>query len=181
MEMRRPPRVRMIEPRIGAGLDREITIFTLLIGHAASRADEIRIQRRIMLVDGMMITAGGVRLPNLDERIWHWPSPFLQHASDDNDPLAHRFFVRTGGPREIVFSGLQFDVAKKRPGNLRQRLLDRHELLQRPALHRRTVRFENVRRMGFPIARLVFQDFHNAITSELIWIRFPSLYRFVWR
>ncbi len=114
--MRRPPRVRMIEPRIGAGLDREITIFTLLIGHAASRADEIRIQRRIMLVDGMMITAGGVRLPNLDERIWHWPSPFLQHASDDNDPLAHRFFVRTGGPREIVFSGLQFDVAKKRPG-----------------------------------------------------------------
>src|SRR4030095_6329058 len=119
MDMRRPPRVRMIEPRIGAGLDREITIFTLLIGHAASGAGEIRIQRRIMLVDGMMITAGGVRLPDLDERIWHGPSPFLQNAADDDDALAHGFFVSIGSPRKIVFSRLQFDVLKKRAGDLR--------------------------------------------------------------
>src|SRR6266545_7782703 len=99
MNMRRAPCIGVIEPRIGAGLYREISIFTLLIGYTTSRAGEIRIQRRIMLVYGMMITPGGVRLPNLDERIWHGPFRFVQHASDDNDPLTHRFFVRSGGPR----------------------------------------------------------------------------------
>src|SRR6516164_2031033 len=106
MNMGRPPRVRMIEPRIGTRLDREEAIFAVLIGHAAASADEIWIQRRLVLIHLMMIAAGGVRLPDLDQRIWHRPFIFVQHPPDDNQPLANRLAAGPGVTREIIVSRL---------------------------------------------------------------------------
>src|SRR6478736_634567 len=102
MNMRRPPRVRMIQPRIGTRLDRQESIFALFIGHAAAGANEIWIQWRAVLIDLVMIAAGGIRLPDLDQSIGHRPLILVQHLPDDNQPLAHRLAAGPGVTRKII-------------------------------------------------------------------------------
>ena len=67
VDVRRPPRVRMVPPRVDPGLDRDEPVPTLVVGQAAARAGEVRVERRVVGVDVVEVSAGRVRLPDLDE------------------------------------------------------------------------------------------------------------------
>ena len=53
-----------------------------------------------MAVDVVAVASGGVRLPDLDERIADRPAVLVEHASRDDDALAER--LAAGLPGEIV-------------------------------------------------------------------------------
>jgi hypothetical protein len=59
----------MVAPGIGAGLDRGEEVAALAIGEAAASSGEVRVERRIVLIFGMGIAAGAVRLPEFDVRV----------------------------------------------------------------------------------------------------------------
>src|SRR5688572_33464698 len=109
----------------------------------------------------MAVATGGIGLPDLDQRICYRPLVFVDHSTDDDDALAHGFLPGLRVACEIILTALEFDVAKQWPGNLRQSLVDRHELLQWPAFNRRAVPCEDVRRVRFPVTLFVGLDFHN--------------------
>ena len=121
----------------------------LVIGHAASRADKVRIQRRVVLIHRMAIATGGIGLPDFDQRI-RTPAARLRRSPRPTTMMRSPS-ASLPAPRvacEIILTALEFDVAKQRPGNLRQSLVDRHELLQRPAFDRRAVRLERCKADG---------------------------------
>ena len=61
----------VVPPRIGAGLDGDEAVAALGIGDGASGAGEIRVERGRVLVDDVDVAPGGVRLPDLDQRVRH--------------------------------------------------------------------------------------------------------------
>src|SRR4051812_18215901 len=80
----------MIAPGVSAGLDGDKTITSFTIGEDASTAGEIRVQRRIVIVLVVAIAAGGIGLPDLDQRFAHRPAVFFEHAAADDDALTYR-------------------------------------------------------------------------------------------
>ena len=66
----------------------ELEVF-LCVGDAAADAGEVRVQRRGVLVDHVAVAAGGVALPDLDQRVGHGATAALAHATVDDDALAH--------------------------------------------------------------------------------------------
>ena len=89
--------------------------------HAAG-AGEVGIERRGVLVDGVDVAAGGVALPDLDQRVGHGPSVLVEHAALDDDALAQRLAGVLRG--EVGLLRLDVGVAVDRAGDLRQRLRD---------------------------------------------------------
>ena len=67
-----------------------------------------------MLVDLVPVAAGGVRLPDLDERAADRPAVLVEHAAGDDDPLAERLAVVL--PRQVVV-----ELARARPRRRRAR------------------------------------------------------------
>src|SRR3546814_4867877 len=91
MDMLRPPGIVVIAPRIGAGLDGDEAVAALVVGDGAAIAGEIRIERRVMLVDGVAVTAGRIGLPQFDERARHRPTVFVEHTTaQDQDRKSTR-------------------------------------------------------------------------------------------
>src|SRR5579875_1318073 len=66
MNMRGPPRIRMISPGVRARLDRDKAIVSGIVGQKAAAATEVRVNGGIMLIVHVPVAAGGVRLPNLN-------------------------------------------------------------------------------------------------------------------
>jgi hypothetical protein len=54
---------------------------------------KIRIRRRVVLVGGVLIAAGGVGLPDLDDRARYRPTVFVADAAMHDDALAQRRFA----------------------------------------------------------------------------------------
>src|SRR5262245_40955302 len=149
------PRVVVIEPWIRTRFDSYEPILPGLISQGAASASEIRIQRSGMLVLGMSVAACGVRLPNLDERTRHRASVTVENASADDDPLAQRF-ARVLHRQVVVFLPYLF-MPVDRSGNLRQRVRQKNQRLQRRALLSCQVRLVKRRRLaalGQPTIRL---------------------------
>jgi hypothetical protein len=67
-------------------------------------AKEIRIQRRIVLVYLMHITARGISLPEFDQGIRQWTAPRIEHAPHDPNPLAQRFAIASGVARKVAIN-----------------------------------------------------------------------------
>src|SRR5438128_12462780 len=88
--MCRSPRVAMILPRIRAWLDRDEAIPAVVVGEAATGAGEVRVEWRRVLVILVEVAAGGVRLPDLHDRVPQRSSVAVEHAAGDDDPLADR-------------------------------------------------------------------------------------------
>ena len=94
VDVRRPPGVRMVPPRVGAGLDCDESVAPsasvrqrpppLKFGSSGAGA-----------VDVVAVAAGGVGLPDLDERVAHRTAVLLDHPAADDDPLAQRPPVAT--------------------------------------------------------------------------------------
>src|SRR5471030_297854 len=113
MNMRRPPRVVVIAPGIGAGLDRHEAIVAAAIRHRPARAQEIGIERRLMIVRRMPVTARAVRLPHFHQRVRDGPAVLIENAPRHDDALALRR-VRAV-PRKIVVGFTDWVVAVERP------------------------------------------------------------------
>ena len=63
----RPPRVRVVGPRVGAGLDGDEAVPAVGVGERPPGAREVRVERRGVLVGLVPVAAGGVGLPDLDQ------------------------------------------------------------------------------------------------------------------
>src|SRR4029453_11138749 len=66
MDVRGPPGIRMVSPRVRAWLDGNEAVAALVVGQAAARAREVRVERRGMLIDLVVVAAGGARPADLD-------------------------------------------------------------------------------------------------------------------
>src|SRR3546814_12377870 len=98
LDMLRPPGIVVIAPGIGAGLDGDEAVAALVVGDGAAIAGEIRIERRVVLVDGVAVTAGRIGLPQFDQRARHRPDVFVEHtpASAHALPVTARKSVAMG-------------------------------------------------------------------------------------
>jgi hypothetical protein len=65
----RPPGIVVIAPRIRAGLDGQEAVAAGFVGRAAAAAEEIRVERSLVLVGLVDVAAGRIRLPDLDQRV----------------------------------------------------------------------------------------------------------------
>ena len=107
VDVRRPPGIVVIAPRIGAGLDGDEFVIAVLVGHGAAGAGEIRIERRRVLIDDMDVAAGGIGLPDFDQRIRHRARVLVEHMAVHDDALAERLavlpcLVRSSSPGRIA-------------------------------------------------------------------------------
>src|SRR5207248_9583281 len=93
MDMVRPPRIVVIAPGIGAGLDRGEPVPALIVGIDPALATKVRIDRRVMLVRRVLIAAGGVGLPDLDDGARDRPAVLIGNAAVYDDALAERRFA----------------------------------------------------------------------------------------
>ncbi len=88
VDVRGPPGVVVVAPRVGARLDRGERVVAVGVGEHPPAAGEVRVQRGRPVVAGVPVATGRVRLPDLDQRVRHRPPVRVQHASGDDDPLA---------------------------------------------------------------------------------------------
>ena len=114
--MRRPPRVVVVAPRIGARLDRDERERAVGAGQAAPEPGEVGVQRRRVLVALVAVAPGGVALPDLHQRLRHRPAAGLEHAPVDDDPLPERLAVVLA--REVVVDRRHARVPQRRAGQL---------------------------------------------------------------
>ena len=110
--MRRPPRVEVVLPRVGAGLDRGEAVGAVGAGDAAADAGEVRVERRRVLVALVDVAAGGVGLPDLHELAAHRAAVAVEHPPGDDDALAERLAVVLDG--EVRFQRVDVQVPEGR-------------------------------------------------------------------
>ena len=90
-----------------------------------------------MLVDRVVITPGGVALPQFDQRPRHRPSVLVEHMPGHDDALAERLALVLPGQIGHVRPGP--DIGEIRPGHLGQRMLEPDRRPVRRALLRALV------------------------------------------
>ena len=95
VDVRRPPVVDAVAPRVRAGLDRAVRVVAVLVGEHAAAAAEVRVERADVLVLLVPVAAAGVALPDLDQRVLQRPAELVVHVAVDDDALAdrHPFFA----------------------------------------------------------------------------------------
>src|SRR5438552_9226268 len=90
-------------PRHRPRLDRREMEPSLGIGCDPPEATEIRVERLVGLrVLGMRVAAGGIRLPDLDDRIRHRRPVAIEDAPRDDDALSLRVAARQVIPFRAV-------------------------------------------------------------------------------
>src|SRR5438105_14826054 len=99
----------MILPGMGAWVDGDEAVATILVGDAAAGAAEVGVEGRWMLVLLVEIATGGIGLPELDYRVPDRPAVAVEDAAADDNALAQRLAGVL--PRQIVLPGA--DVAGK--------------------------------------------------------------------
>src|ERR1700691_2831887 len=91
MNVRRPPRIVMVLPRISSRLDGGKAVSTVCVRQYAAGAGEIRIQGRGMTILLMPITSRGIGLPNFHQRVWKRMALVIKHSARNDDALSERF------------------------------------------------------------------------------------------
>src|SRR5471030_3000587 len=158
MNVRRPPGIVVVLPRIGAGLDGDELVLAVVVGAGAATAGEVGIERRVVLVPGMMVAASRVALPDLEHRPRDRFAVFVEHAAMNYDALAQR--LADALPGEVVLQRVQPLAAERRAGDLRQALRQHDRGLLRRARHRRLVSRRQIGRMLARGGALVGVLFH---------------------
>src|SRR5436309_4082124 len=108
MDVRRSPRVAMILPRIGAGLDRDEAIAALRVSQAAAGSAEVGVQWCGVLVILVKVAAGGIGLPDLNHRARYRSAITVEQPTRDNNALDNRL--------ARVLAGQVVVQLRKRPG-----------------------------------------------------------------
>src|SRR5438094_691173 len=88
MDVRRSPGVAMILPWIGAGLDRDEAIEAFGISQAAAGSAEVGVQGGGVLVILVKVAAGGIGLPDLNDRAPHRAAITVKHATRHDNAIA---------------------------------------------------------------------------------------------
>src|SRR4029077_15734419 len=97
-----------------AGLDRQEAVAALGVGNDLAGAGEIGVERRVVLVDWMVISPGRVALPQLDQRARPRAAVLVEHAPRQDHPLAQwRALVLR---RQIDRVGAGPAIREPRPG-----------------------------------------------------------------
>ena len=148
VDVGRPPREGVVLPRVRAGLDRHEAIATLVIREHLALAEEVGIERRVVVVHWMRILARGVRLPHLDERAAHRPAAVVEHAADQHHLLAERRALAPG--RQIGLAVLHELLGERRRRGLERTRRHPHQRLGRRAQPRALVVGVQVRRVRRP-------------------------------
>src|SRR5471030_1629325 len=148
MNVRRPPGIVVVLPRIGAGLDGDELVLAVVVGAGAAATGEVGIERRVMLVAGMMVATRRVALPDLQHRPRYRLAVLVEHAAMDHDAFAQRFADAL--PGEVVLQRIHPLAAERRAGDLRQALRQHDRGLLRRARRRRLV---GRRQIGGMLAR----------------------------
>eukprot|EP01022_Parablepharisma_sp_SALTPOND_P016942 TRINITY_DN2599_c0_g3_i6.p1 TRINITY_DN2599_c0_g3~~TRINITY_DN2599_c0_g3_i6.p1 ORF type:complete len:1173 (+),score=341.22 TRINITY_DN2599_c0_g3_i6:1282-4800(+) len=102
VDMRRAPGLVVVAPGIRAGLDADETIAAFVIGEHLAEAGEVGVQRGVVLVLLVEVAAGGVALPDFQQRIAHRLAVLVQHAAGDHDLFAQRFALALRGQVHVV-------------------------------------------------------------------------------
>ena len=138
MNVSSAPCVVMILPGIGARLDRDEAIAAFRIGDGMTTACEIRIEGSVVLIDRVGVAAGGVGLPDFDERVGKRLSVFIDDAAGNDDAFAEGL----GGVLLGEIEGFSVDevVAEDRAGDFGDRVGEVDERLGWGAFLRRDVR-----------------------------------------
>src|SRR5712692_567718 len=161
MNVRRPPGVVMISPRIFARLNRDEPISAFAVSERVSAASKIRIEGSIVLVDFVQVTSRGVGLPDFDECVRNRPAVFIQHPSAHDDPFAERL---TGMlPRQVAGFHIDGFASKDRAGYLGERMWHWDQGFLWRSLDGRHVRRMQVIRLGSRIGSSVACDSHHAL------------------
>ena len=82
------PRVVVVPPGIRARPDRREPEPPVRVRDHPAGPAEIRIERGVVRIQRVGVAAGGVRLPDLDQRLGDGPGVVVQHAAGDDDALA---------------------------------------------------------------------------------------------
>ena len=90
VDVRRPPGVVVVAPRVRARLDGRERVAAVVVGEAAADADEVRVERRRVLVALVDVAPGRVGLPDLDELVAYRPAVAVEDAPGHLHPLADR-------------------------------------------------------------------------------------------
>ena len=119
-------------------------------------AGEMRIERRLVLVLGVSVAAGGIRLPNFDHGVGNRAAVFVEHAAGHDDSLAES--VAAVEVRQVVFAVVRSEDPARgaRSGDFRQRVFEPYRRMSRRSfvgarIGRMIVRRMNSRRLA-PIA-----------------------------
>src|SRR6185503_14722279 len=131
MNVVRPPGVRMVAPGVGAWLDRGEAVAALRIGDAAAGAGEVRVEWCRMLVDHVHVAAGGVRLPDLYQRVRDGTAVLVKNTAGDHDTLADWLADVALGQVGVV--GQHALMTIDRAGQLGERVRQNDERLLRRA------------------------------------------------
>ena len=117
MDVRGPPCVVVVAPGVGAGLDGDELVAAVPVGHGPAAAGEVRVDRRGPGVPAVAVAPGGVRLPDLHQRVADRAAVGVEQPPGDGDPLADRHLVVLA--REVVLDRPRAQVAELRAGRLR--------------------------------------------------------------
>ena len=141
-----PPRVRVVAPGIRAGLDRDEAVAAVGVRERPPRAGEVRVERRRVLVALVDVAAGGVRLPDLEQRAADRAAVLVEHAPGDDDPLAERLARR---PARVRSASARRDrvLAEDRRAQVVKLLREGQQDPRRRARDRRPVVGVEVRRV----------------------------------
>ena len=77
------PGVGVVVPRVRSGPDRDEAIATVVVRDRSARPGKIRIERRGVLVDLVRVAPGGIRLPDLDQRLRYRTAILVDDAAFD--------------------------------------------------------------------------------------------------
>src|SRR6266446_6459239 len=99
MDVRRAPGVLVIAPWVSARFDGDEPVPPLPIGQAAAGANEVRVERRGVVVLRVHVSPGGVGLPPLYQRVTHRAAVAVDDAAADDDPFAERLAIML--PRQV--------------------------------------------------------------------------------
>jgi len=81
----------MIAPRILARTNRDEAIAPLGVGDGLSGSSEVGVQRRIMLIDFVTVSARRIRLPDFHDGVCQRTAVFVEHSPAHDDAFAKRF------------------------------------------------------------------------------------------
>ena len=97
VDVGRTPSIVVITPRVGAGLDGQEAIRAVRLGQATAHPDEVRVDRRRVLVDLVAVATGSISLPDLDQLARHRRAGLVEQPSGDDDALPDRLAGMAGG------------------------------------------------------------------------------------
>src|SRR4051812_23623522 len=105
--MGRAPAVDAIAEGVGARLDGAEEIIAVVVGHGAAAAAEIGIDRCDIGVVAMTVTAAGIGLPDLDQRVANGAAVAVEDMAVDDGLFTDRLAVLGVVQEQVVIECAQ--------------------------------------------------------------------------